>query len=75
MSVTPTLRDEPLDVDEPLEEKPPSNSRPKPDARPEKDPARDSRETEAVEDSSGDRKEDVLIVDWDGPSDPANPKK
>ena len=69
-SATPTLQDEPIDV--PSREKNPKNSNPEagPDDdvedEPHADPAR-----EVVDEND----ENVLIVDWDGPDDPQNPKK
>lgn len=76
VSATPTLRDEPLDVDLPLQEKNPKNPNPeaKPDADAEQPRVEPARE---VDPRSGDGEDDkdVLIVDWEGPDDPQNPKK
>ena len=79
MSGTPTLRDEPVDV--PLQER--SGKHLNPEAQPDKRvaqkyPAGSSAnsmvrtQTQSVE---GDSDTEVLIVDWDGPNDPENPKK
>lgn len=74
MSGTPTLHDEPVDM--PLKEK--SEKDPNPEAAPDRGveerfpednaPSPKPERTEA--DAS-----DVLIVDWDGPNDPENPRK
>lgn len=72
VSATPTLRDEPVDV--PLHEKNEKNPNPerKPDADAERPHVEVARE---VNPDSGMDEKDVLIVDWDGPDDPENPKK
>ncbi len=68
-SATPTLREEPVDV--PLKEKSPKH--PDPEAQPD-DEIEHAEETEQVEGRTAGEK-DVLIVDWEGPDDPQNPKK
>ena len=60
-SVTPTLHDEPLDT--PTEKGKPERSL----------PASPPKVTNGID--SAKIHEDVLIVDWDGPDDPQNPKK
>ena len=78
VSATPTLRDEPLDA--PLQEKGKKNpcAEADPDDDDDIEPA-PRADTEAVAGSAhegdGDGDDDVLIVDWDGPDDPQNPRK
>ncbi|PSS29845.1 hypothetical protein PHLCEN_2v2660 [Hermanssonia centrifuga] len=67
-SATPTLREEPVDV--PLKEKSPKH--PDPEAQPD-DEIEHAEETEQVEGRTA-GEQDVLIVDWEGPDDPQNPK-
>lgn len=74
VSASPTLRDEPIDL--PLQEK--SKEQPNPEAEPDDQstgvtqppPRHNSGETTADGHDT-----DVLIVDWEGPDDPENPKK
>lgn len=75
-SGTPTLRDEPVDL--PLKEK--SARDPNPEARPDEggdeqypEGETESRTPQTSSHEEGDK--DVLIVDWDGPNDPENPRK
>lgn len=64
-SGTPTLRDAPVDM--PVKEKSEKDSNPEATV----DEATDEGHTASG--TTSDR--DVLIVDWDGPNDPENPKK
>ena len=67
-SGTPTLRDAPVDI--PLKEKSEKNS--------DSEAGPDEDVEEVLEDGTTSRTgsvKDVLIVDWDGPNDPENPKK
>lgn len=71
-STTPTLHDEPVDV--PLKEK--SAHKTDPEASPDNDIGvhtdSASSRTGAGDDAGA---SDVLLVDWNGPDDPENPKK
>ena len=72
VSATPTLHDEPVDV--PLQEKSTKNASPEggPDDDVEDEPqVEPARPVEEKDNSGG----DILIVDWDGPEDPQNPRK
>ncbi len=72
---TPTLREEPVDI--PLKEKSPGN--PNPEAEPDEDEGGNQKNAQGKRASDvsavDEDKEDVLIVDWEGPDDPENPKK
>ena len=72
VSATPTLHDEPVDV--PLQEKSPKNANPEAgsDVDVEDEPRVEAaRAVEEKDNGDG----DMLIVDWDGPEDPQNPRK
>lgn len=65
-SATPTLHDEPLP-----EKNPPATS-PESDDAPQVGPA---HAVDDPESGGGGDDGDVLVVDWDGPDDPHNPRK
>ena len=67
ISGTTTLHDEPVDM--PLKEKLPVD--PNPEAAP--DRGIDNAPSPRAQDAQGGQ--DVIIVNWDGPNDPENPKK
>lgn len=73
-SATPTLHDQPVDI--PMREK--SQKHPDPEGEQEKSTP-EAQRTPSGHAWSGTTAEDgdpdVLIVDWDGPNDPENPKK
>ena len=69
-SATPTLRDEPCDV--PLQGKNPKH--PKSEEEPGED-IEDEPSVQSPKEVDQRSESDVLIVDWEGPDDPENPKK